>query len=90
MVTKMTVKGQVLVPKAIRDKTGITPGARVAWDIDEQGRAVLTPLSNLEERLRRDSFRSFVDQARRLTAKNDAVPNLSTDEVMALSRDPLP
>lgn len=40
-MSTVTVKGQVTVPKLIRDALGLTPGSRVDFDLDEQGRVVL-------------------------------------------------
>lgn len=40
-MSTITVKGQVTVPKPIRDALGLTPGSQVAFDLDEQGRVVL-------------------------------------------------
>jgi AbrB family looped-hinge helix DNA binding protein len=42
-VTKMTQKGQILVPKHLRRKLGLKPGGKVHLD-EEEGRLVLTPV----------------------------------------------
>jgi AbrB family looped-hinge helix DNA binding protein len=42
-VTQLTEKGQILVPKYLRRKLGLKPGAKVHLDEDE-GRLVLTPV----------------------------------------------
>lgn len=39
----MTSKGQVLVPKAIRDRIGLVPGKRVRVGINDRGEAVIRP-----------------------------------------------
>ena len=36
----VTVKGQVTIPKPIRDRLGLTPGSRVEFEVDGQGRVV--------------------------------------------------
>ncbi|HEY0279335.1 MAG TPA: AbrB/MazE/SpoVT family DNA-binding domain-containing protein [Solirubrobacterales bacterium] len=36
MTHKVGVKGQVVIPKAIRDRIGIRPGDEVAFDSDDQ------------------------------------------------------
>lgn len=37
MLATVTDKGQVTVPKEIRDKTGITPGSRLDFDVQDDG-----------------------------------------------------
>jgi antitoxin PrlF len=39
--TTLTAKGQVTIPKKIRDTLGLAPGSAVDFDIDEQGRVVI-------------------------------------------------
>ena len=41
MSTTLTAKGQVTIPKKIRDTLGLAPGSAVDFDIDEQGRVVI-------------------------------------------------
>ena len=36
MTHKVGIKGQVVIPKAIRDRVGIRPGDEVAFDSDDQ------------------------------------------------------
>ena len=40
-MSAITVKGQVTVPKQIRDALGLTPGSHVEFGVDEQGRVIL-------------------------------------------------
>ena len=37
MLATVTDKGQVTVPKEIRDKTGITPGSKLDFDVQDDG-----------------------------------------------------
>jgi antitoxin PrlF len=75
MPATVTSKGQVTIPKAIRDRLGIKPGTRVAFTLDQEGRAfiqaedVRPPQTSRFERLR-----------------GTATTSLSTDEIMALTR----
>lgn len=41
MATTMTVKGQVTIPKRVRDALGLTPGDLVHFDVDPEGRVVI-------------------------------------------------
>ena len=42
---KMTSKGQVTVPKAIRDQLGLHAGVSLHFWVDPTGRIVVTPLT---------------------------------------------
>lgn len=39
----LTSKGQVTIPKEIRERLGLKEGDRLAIELDEQGRVVLRP-----------------------------------------------
>ena len=41
--TTVTVKGQVTIPKRIRDAKGFKPGSKVVFDINEAGETVIRP-----------------------------------------------
>jgi antitoxin PrlF len=74
MLTRVTTKGQVTIPKPIRDRLGIVPGDTVAFELAPDGRIVLVkagqarPVSRFE------------------TLRGRAGAGLSTDEIMALTR----
>ena len=38
-MTKMTTKGQVTIPKRLRDRLGLKPGSDVDFELTEDGRA---------------------------------------------------
>jgi AbrB family looped-hinge helix DNA binding protein len=85
----VTVKGQVLVPKHIREQTGIGPGSRIEWEIDAQGRAVMVKLAGPGGRERAQQTLAAIDQAAGSLADIDAYPELSTDSFMGTLREPL-
>ena len=39
----MTSKGQITIPKDVRDRLGIREGDRLAFRFDDQGRLIVTP-----------------------------------------------
>jgi AbrB family looped-hinge helix DNA binding protein len=41
----MTSKGQVTIPKAIRDQLGLDPGVTLHFWVDPTGRILVTPLT---------------------------------------------
>lgn len=59
----MTSKGQVLVPKSIRDKLGLMPGQRVRVGINDRGEAVVLPMTARETGETPDERRERVRKA---------------------------
>jgi antitoxin PrlF len=39
----LTSKGQITIPKDVRDRLGLREGGRIAFHFDEQGRVILQP-----------------------------------------------
>jgi AbrB family looped-hinge helix DNA binding protein len=50
----MNTRGQLVLPKEVRDRLKLLPGCKVAASIDEQGRLVLVPALYEPEDLIRD------------------------------------
>jgi AbrB family looped-hinge helix DNA binding protein len=75
MSTTVTSKGQVTIPKPVRDRLGLAPGTKVAFAVDERGRAYLAA---------EDGRRPRPGRFARLKGTADA--GLSTDEIMRLTR----
>ena len=76
MSTTVTSKGQVTIPKPVRDLLGIEPGTKVDFRRNEAGEIVLVRTENATP----SRFAKL-----RGTLKTD----LSTDEIMAMLRDDL-
>jgi antitoxin PrlF len=74
METHVTTKGQVTIPKPIRDRLGIVPGDAVAFELAPDGRIVLVKSGGSRPVSRFAAWRGR------------AGPGLSTDEIMALTR----
>ena len=75
MAVKVTRKGQVTIPKPVRDRLGISPGSKVDFELSEGGRAFL----------RRVGKRA-VKPSRFERMRGTATSGLTTDEIMALTR----
>lgn len=75
MSTTVTAKGQVTIPKAVRDLLGIGPGSRVDFRRAADGSVVLVPLDADKQPSRFAKFRGHAGKG------------MSTDEIMALTRD---
>jgi antitoxin PrlF len=76
-MTAVTSKGQVTIPKRIRDALGIKPGSEVRFGMEEDGRAFLQP----EGRPRKSDMAKRIEKVRG-TLKTD----MTTDEIMKLLR----
>jgi AbrB family looped-hinge helix DNA binding protein len=75
MATTVTSKGQVTIPKPVRERLGIVPGSRVQFELAEDGRVVLVNLEQSKPVSRFEKLRGI------------AGPGPSTDEIMAMLRD---
>jgi antitoxin PrlF len=76
MSTNVTSKGQVTIPKAVRDRLGIEPGSKVDFKVAANGDIVLKRAAG-EQNSAPNRFAKFVGYAG---------PGPSTDEIMAMWR----
>jgi antitoxin PrlF len=75
MAVTVTSKGQVTVPKQVRDRLGIKPGSKVDFEVAEDGRAFLRKVG-----------KRTVKPSRFERMRGTATGGLTTDAIMALSR----
>ena len=71
-IATLTTKGQVTVPKPIRDKLGLKTGSRLDFQIEPSGKVVLRPL-NSDFRSLRGIVRSKHKRPVSLRAMDDAI-----------------
>lgn len=74
MATTVTTKGQVTIPKPVRDRLGIVPGSSVEFELTADGRVQLVKVDGDPPGGRFGALRGA------------AGAGLSTDEIMALTR----
>jgi antitoxin PrlF len=74
MATTVTSKGQVTIPKPVRDHLGIVPGSQIAFRRAPDGSIVIEKADGTRQPSR---FAEIV---------GSAGPGLSTDEIMAMTR----
>lgn len=74
MTTKVTSKGQVTIPKPVRELLGIGPGSSVDFRRAADGSIVIEKADRVRRKSRLAELRGI------------AGPGLSTDEIMALTR----
>lgn len=75
--TTVTTKGQVTVPKKVRDYLGLKPGSAVVFARQANGEVVLRPAGKAG-RPKRSAF---------ATLRGSATVRMSTDEILALTRE---
>jgi len=73
MSSAVTSKGQVTIPKPVRDLLGIEPGTRVEFRANNDGEIILVRA----DRAKPSRFAKLLGHAG---------PGLSTDEIMAMTR----
>lgn len=76
MATTMTVKGQVTIPKKVRDALRLAPGDGVDFNVNREGQVIVLK-SGARQSTKRDRFDS---------ARGKAQVKWRTDELMALLR----
>lgn len=74
-MSRMTSKGQVTIPKRVRDYLGLKPGMEVEFALGGNGRVELRSLA--QGQTPESRFDALV---------GSAGPGMTTDEVMALTR----
>lgn len=63
MATTLTIKGQVTIPKHIRDAVGLTPGTRVEFVIDDRGNLVIEKADRIRATDIQDRFSAAIGKA---------------------------
>ena len=78
MATTVTTKGQVTIPKEVRDLLGIKPGSAVTFEVAEDGRVVLGKVGRRGPVAR--------PQSRFAKLRGRASAGMTTEDIMALTR----
>ncbi len=73
-MSSVTVKGQVTIPKPVRDRLGVKPGDEVKFDLTADGQVVISKIRGKPARSRFAALRGRAGKG------------LSTDQIMALTR----
>jgi len=74
MATTVTSKGQVTIPKPVRDRLGIVPGNAVEFELAADGRVLLVKVDGAPPASRFAALRGA------------AGAGMNTDEILALTR----
>ncbi len=74
MANTVTSKGQVTIPKPVRDRLGIKPGSAVDFELAPDGRVILVKV------------KAGRPKSRFAALRGRAGHGLTTDQIMALTR----
>lgn len=77
MATTLTVKGQVTIPKRVRDALHLSPGDRVEFNVNREGQVVVNKAMT-KAAVRKNRFEAV---------RGKAQVKWRTDELMALLRE---
>jgi antitoxin PrlF len=78
-MSRMTSKGQVTIPKRVRDYLGLKPGSEVEFTISNNGQFIIR--ARKPKKPEKDRLEEALEALR-----GSAGPGMSTDEVMRLTR----
>ncbi|MFL5258689.1 MAG: AbrB/MazE/SpoVT family DNA-binding domain-containing protein [Hyphomicrobiales bacterium] len=81
---RITTKGQVTIPKPVRDRAGITPYSEL--DVRYEDGKVVIEKVEIDEAEKRRRLREFEEWLARFKGSADA--GLTTDEIMEMTRGP--
>ena len=78
MAHQVTVKGQVTIPKRVREYLGIKPGSGVVFEVGKGGEVVLRKAGPSSKHPR--------PRSRFAAVRGTATVKMSTDDILALTR----
>ncbi len=78
MAHQVTTKGQVTIPKRVREYLGISPGTGVEFDVNAKGDVLLRKAGRPSKRVR--------PRSRFAAIRGTATVRLRTEEILALTR----
>ena len=73
-MSALTSKGQVTIPKPVRDRLGVKPGDEIAFEMSGDGKVVIAKAKGAPKRSRFAALRGHAGKG------------MTTDQIMALTR----
>lgn len=81
---RVSEKGQITIPKHLRERAGIAPNSEVTVDFDG-GRLVIAAADRQAEKENRARLDRFMQALRKLEGTGD--PSIDADRLMQMTRD---
>ena len=81
-MSRLTSKGQVTIPKRVREALGLEPGSRVEFGMADPGQAFLRPVEEGGAKKKKDDFDKRLEKARAHFKLG-----MTTDEWLDITRD---
>ncbi|MDM7979529.1 MAG: AbrB/MazE/SpoVT family DNA-binding domain-containing protein [Rhizobium sp.] len=81
---RVTSKGQVTIPRDLRELIGIEPNSEVVFTV-EDGRLMLTPKNGAEAQQEKMRLAGLMEALARLEGTGD--PEINADTLMQMTRD---
>jgi len=81
---RVTSKGQVTIPRDLRELIGIEPNSEVVFTV-EDGRLMLTPKNGAEVQQEKTRLAGLMEALARLEGTGD--PEINADTLMQMTRD---
>jgi AbrB family looped-hinge helix DNA binding protein len=90
--SNLTSKGQVTIPKDIRDALGLKPGSKVRFELGADGNAVIRAADAAHELAQREAeiIRRVREARARFERENTLPKGMSADDWYQLMRGPHP
>jgi antitoxin PrlF len=85
MPATVTAKGQITLPKKLREAAGIKPGDRVDVKLDRENRLIVSGVQN-DDLLRRSEIEARIRKAAEIARAHLVEPGMTSDEFMELMR----
>jgi AbrB family looped-hinge helix DNA binding protein len=85
---RITRKGQVTLPKAIRKHLGVSEGEAVRFEIDADGDVVVKAESPKQAKLTREDILKRIERTNAKAAPHIDMQSMSADEWIKFLRDP--
>lgn len=82
---RVTSKGQVTIPKEVRDRLGIEPGSEVGFR-EEDGQIILENQQNSTAESPGERMVRLLAEFGRTAKRDPLLKNMSTDEIMEMLR----
>ena len=88
MLTNMTSKGQVTIPRDVRRAVGLVPGKPVLVEMNDRGEAVVKPGPDADFETRLAEIRVRMRDVQREFREQDQWPGIDVDEWYLAVRGP--